>query len=101
MGVVVTVGVRELKNRLRHYLRRVRVGDVVVVTDRGDVVAELRQPTFTDGPTPYAAVNRQIAAGTISEGRLDPPADLYSIDEGIPIPGPALERLLDDERSEG
>lgn len=38
------VGVRELKARLSHYLRDVQAGDVVLVTDRGRVVAELRAP---------------------------------------------------------
>lgn len=39
-----TVGVRELKNRLSEYLRDVRAGERVLVTDRGEVVAELAPP---------------------------------------------------------
>lgn len=39
-----TVGVRELKNRLSEYLREVRRGESVLVTDRGEVVAELSPP---------------------------------------------------------
>ena len=39
-----TVGVRDLKNRLSEYLRRVRLGESVLVTDRGEVVAELMPP---------------------------------------------------------
>jgi antitoxin (DNA-binding transcriptional repressor) of toxin-antitoxin stability system len=38
------VGIRELKNRLSEYIRLVREGEVVMVTDRGEVVAELRAP---------------------------------------------------------
>jgi len=38
------VGIRELKNRLSEYIRLVREGEVVMVTDRGEVVAELRPP---------------------------------------------------------
>ena len=39
----VNVGTRELKNRLSHYLRRVREdGDSLYVTDHGKVIAELR-----------------------------------------------------------
>ena len=37
------VGIRELKNRLSEYVRLVRSGEVVMVTDRGEVVAELRR----------------------------------------------------------
>ncbi len=36
------VGTKDLKNRLSYYLRRVRLGEVVHVTDRGTPVAELR-----------------------------------------------------------
>jgi len=39
-----TVGVRELKNRLSEYLRQVRSGEHLLVTDRGEVVAELSPP---------------------------------------------------------
>lgn len=39
-----TVGVRELKNRLSEYLRKVRSGESVLVADRGEVVAELSPP---------------------------------------------------------
>lgn len=40
-----TAGVREFKARLSHYLSEVRRGEVVLVTDRGEVVAEVRKPT--------------------------------------------------------
>ena len=39
-----TVGLRELKNRLSEYIRQVRSGEGVLVTDRGQVVAELAPP---------------------------------------------------------
>jgi antitoxin (DNA-binding transcriptional repressor) of toxin-antitoxin stability system len=39
-----TVGIRELKNRLSEYLRQVRLGENVLVTDRGEVVAEISPP---------------------------------------------------------
>src|SRR6202790_3262144 len=39
-----SVGLRELKNRLSEYVREVRSGDGVLVTDRGEVVAELIPP---------------------------------------------------------
>lgn len=38
------VGLRELKNRLSEYIRAVRSGESVLVTDRGEVVAELGPP---------------------------------------------------------
>jgi antitoxin (DNA-binding transcriptional repressor) of toxin-antitoxin stability system len=39
----ITIGARELKNRLGRYLRMVREGTVIVVSDRGRPVAELRR----------------------------------------------------------
>ncbi len=36
------MGARELKTRLGSYLRRVRRGATLVVTDRGEAIAELR-----------------------------------------------------------
>lgn len=41
--MAITVGTRELKNRLGRYLRMVREGTVVVVSVRGRPVAELRR----------------------------------------------------------
>jgi prevent-host-death family protein len=39
-----SVGLRDLKNRLSEYVRAVRSGEAVLVTDRGEVVAELIPP---------------------------------------------------------
>ena len=39
-----TVGVRELKNRLSEYLRIVRTGESVLITDRSEVIAEIVPP---------------------------------------------------------
>lgn len=58
-----TVGVRELKNRLSEYIRQVRSGESVLVTDRGEVVAELTRPghgaTDTDVPAALVALARR------------------------------------------
>lgn len=45
------VGARELKTRLGTYLQRVREGRTVVVTDRGEPIAELR-PLTSDASVP-------------------------------------------------
>ena len=42
------VGLRELKNRLSEYVDRVKAGEAVLVTDRGQPVAELRPVSTTD-----------------------------------------------------
>lgn len=58
------VGARELKTRLGTYLRRVREGHTLLVTDRGEAVAELR-PIAPD-TNPQAALLRLSKAGIVS-----------------------------------
>lgn len=65
-----TVGLRELKNRLASYVRQVRAGKVVVVTDRGRVVAELRPP----GRVPPGARLDYAVARLADRGLLVPGA---------------------------
>ena len=58
------VGVRELKIRLGTYLRRVRRGRTLVVTDRGQPVAELR-PLGASGDA-GAGLAKLKAAGAVT-----------------------------------
>jgi prevent-host-death family protein len=61
----VNVGTRELKNRLSHYLRRVREdGESVYVTDHGKVVAELRPVSQTRA----RKSDRQVLLDLIAKG---------------------------------
>lgn len=58
------VGIRELKARLSRYLRDVQAGDVILVTDRGRVVAELRQPGLPAGaPSDIDMAYSRLAVG--------------------------------------
>ena len=41
---MITVGTREIKNRLSEYLRRVKAGERVIVTQRGKPVAVITRP---------------------------------------------------------
>ena len=92
------VAVRELKNRLSAYLREVTAGEVVLVTDRGRVIAELRRPTSESLLSPTEiALERLVAAGTLTMGLPQDP-------EAYHAPPVSLARdsqsLLDEERSE-
>jgi len=71
-----TVGIRELKNRLSEFLRLVQQGEVVLVTDRGRVIAELRQPTAAETATPYPLLARAALEGKVRQGAPNRP-DLY------------------------
>jgi antitoxin (DNA-binding transcriptional repressor) of toxin-antitoxin stability system len=59
-----TVGVRELKNRLSEYIRQARSGEGVLVTDRGQVVAEL-------GPPGHGVTDASVPAGLLALARRD------------------------------
>ena len=58
------VGARELKTRLGTYLRRVRAGRTLIVTDRGEPVAELR-PLPSDDSMPSALL-KLSTKGTVT-----------------------------------
>ena len=95
-----TVGVRELKNRLSEYLRHVRAGEGVLVTDRGEVVAELTLPgqatTDTSVPPGLAALAKKslVTLGGQSDSHVYPA--LPRILRGKK----RATQLLDEERGE-
>jgi prevent-host-death family protein len=93
------IGLRELKNRLSHYVRRVRAGHPIQVTDRGEVVAELVPPASLAA----GADSRRRLAGMARRGliRIGAPNDrrLY---RRLPrlVPRGTGERLIDEARGE-
>ena len=93
------VGIRELKNRLSEYVRMVRSGEWVLVTDRGEVVAELRPP---GSPTGSEVINPTIEAiakrGNVTIGGPNE-SDLYHKRPQL-LPDGTAEILLDEERRE-
>jgi len=69
------VGLRELKNRLSEYVRQVRAGEGVLVTDRGEVVAELGPPGRTiDVAAVPAGLRELVRRGEASLGGPNDPA---------------------------
>ena len=92
------VGIRELKNKLSEYLRLVKAGEDVVVTDRGEVVAEIRPPGRTLDDQLPAGVRDLMRRGVV---RLGAPnrAGLYPR-LGRAAPDGTAARLLDAERGE-
>ena len=96
-----TVGVRELKIHLSAHLRDVARGDVILVTDRGRVVAELRPPGAGQRTmTPEELARQRL----IDRGLLRPAVAPGSLDWTSPLPrllkkGTSQE-LLDADREE-
>jgi len=73
---MAAVGVRELKNRLSLYLRRVRAGERVVVTERGRPVAVISPPALTPADRRVEAMLREGIAcwgGGKPRGTARPP----------------------------
>ena len=96
---MVAVGIRELKDHLSDYLRRARAGQWIVVTDRGEPVAELSPPGTSSsrgGISPeLLALARQ---GRATVGATND-RTVYPLMKPLLPTGRALE-LLDEERSE-
>jgi len=91
------VGIRELKNHLSEYVRRVRAGERLLVTDRGEVVAELRQPLEPGlEADPHPELLRAIREGRISAAAPNDPAR-YPVLEPV-LPAERVAELLDEER---
>jgi len=94
------VGVKELKARLSEYLRYVKAGEPVLITDRGEVVAELR-PTAASyaAPGPDPQIEALEAEGEVSppllarEGWTWRPA-------GLGLPAGTAVRLLAELRED-
>mgnify|MGYP000005736030 CR=1 FL=1 len=86
-----TVGARELKARLGKYLRTVRGGQTLVVTDRGEPVAELRP--LRDGIEGKLAKLR-------AEGRISGRAGRLRPFEPIQAPGTSLSDAVLEDRDE-
>jgi len=95
-----TVGIRELKARLSAVLREVQRGDVVLVTDRGRVVAELRAPGAA-GPASMArgagGLARLARAGHL---RVAEPSGAPYPRSPINSPSGLAQELLDADRGE-
>lgn len=93
-----TVGIRDLKNRLSEYLREVHRGEIVLVTDRGEVVAELSLPRHdATEPGVPAALLALAKRGLVTLGS---PRDssLYKAMPRSCRGRRSAAQLLDDER---
>jgi prevent-host-death family protein len=90
-------GIRELKDNLSRYIRRIERGERVVVTAHGRVVAELVSPS-TAGRNPTSEFDRLVATGAII-----PPAEDGDPLEGCPkirLPRGTATALIDSDRGE-
>lgn len=93
------VGVRELKNRLSEYLRAVKQGEQILITDRGQVIAELRQPSaYSDQGGLAPALASMVRERTIEVG-LPNNAEAYPA-QPRRVPDGTAVRVLGELRDE-
>jgi antitoxin (DNA-binding transcriptional repressor) of toxin-antitoxin stability system len=100
IGEMNSVGLRELKNSLSAYVRRVRAGEVVAITDRGEVVAELGPPGRGDAMSGFDAL---VRAGAATAGRPLSKEERARFYADVPrrlLDSGTVQALLDDERGE-
>ncbi len=88
------VGSRELKNRLGRYLARVRRGETLVVTDRGEPVARL---VPVEGVRKEDELERRLNQME-AEGHLRRARGLFRDFEPIHIGGKPLSQLILEDR---
>ena len=96
-GPVTSTGIRELKDNLSRYIRRIEAGERIVITAHGRVVAELVQPGATAKSTPRR-FDELVASGVIR-----PPLEAGDPTEGWPdigLPAGTAAELIDAERGE-
>jgi antitoxin (DNA-binding transcriptional repressor) of toxin-antitoxin stability system len=94
------VGVRALKNRLSEYLRRVKAGERIVVTERGVPIAELSQPAPAAGAESrgMSKLDRLIEEGRVRPALRQGPVAVNWPDIHLP-PGTA-QQLIDEDRDD-
>jgi antitoxin (DNA-binding transcriptional repressor) of toxin-antitoxin stability system len=75
------VGIKALKDNLSRYLKLVRQGETVWVTDRDEVIAEIHSPTLPlpDKVDPFDAfLNNEERAGRLTRAKKPNDPDIFS-----------------------
>jgi antitoxin (DNA-binding transcriptional repressor) of toxin-antitoxin stability system len=95
------VGVKQLKARLSEYLRLVKTGETVLITDRDEVVAELRpaRRRAREGQSVEERLQALADAGEITRPSL-PKGDWTWKVKGLGLPRGTADRLLDEIRGD-
>lgn len=95
---MASAGIRELKNKLSRYIRRIEAGERVLVTAHGRVVAELAPPRAGAVAALPGRLEELIAAGVVH-----PPVESGDPFEDWPdirLPRGTVAALIDSDRGE-
>ena len=69
-----SVGIKEFKTHLARYLRVVREGEILLITDRGNAVAEVAAPSRV-APAAEENLRRMVEQGRLVQAKTDDPYD--------------------------
>lgn len=90
-----TVGIKELKNRLTHYLRRTKQGEEVIVTDRGKPIALIQGIQSAE----HIATREARLARLAAQGLVTLPArKLMKRVRAVQVSGPPVSRMILEDR---
>lgn len=94
----MTVGIRELKNRLSRYVAMVKQGERVQVTEHGRVVAELVPPSVTTEEWPTR--RRLITSGVVTPASENgDPLEGWDV-LTLQLPAGTVRSLIDTDHDE-
>lgn len=95
------VGIKELKAKLSEYVRLVKAGETVLVTERDEVVAELR-PARRQTPVPerFEDVLEALAVSGEVTRAAQPKGDWTWRSHGLGLPSGTAQVLLDELRQD-
>jgi prevent-host-death family protein len=95
------VGVKQLKARLSEYLRMVKAGETILITERNDVVAEVRPARRHFGPADNLddVLDSLAARGELTRPSL-PKGTRTWHSRGLGLPAGSAQRLLDELRAD-
>ena len=94
------VPIRELKAKLSEYIRKARNGDIVLITDRGQVVAELRFPTVKEASADELGPLYELSRSGLLQRGGQPDPSVYRPSK-LNQPSGTANELLDWLRAEG
>ena len=91
-------GIRDLKNNLSRYIRRIEAGEHIAVTAHGRIVAELRPPSLGSEARRRSRYDELVATGVIRPAleNGDPLEDWPD----LRLPPGTAEALINSDRGE-
>jgi prevent-host-death family protein len=95
---MTSTGIRELKDNLSHYVRRIEAGERIAITAHGRIVAELVPAGTTSGADRRSRFDELVSAGIIRPALED--GDPLEGWPDIRLPRGTAAQLIDADRGD-